>query len=399
MFAIFCKRIFRVPRKDYYIFVAQQFGAKQYADVLVRSCSSSVCENVSENKSFTISSYLVNSCGLSPNQAVSVSKKVCFNFESPEKPDAVLKLLREYGFKDAHISRIITKWPKVLLIRCPNKTLLPKLQFFHSIGVPLPVLAQKLSLQPYILTRSLENFIRPLYNLLKGLLGSDERVVHAFMRSPRFFGRCCSERISSNIAILRERGVPQSTIVSFAVQHPCLLVDVKERLASYVDRAVEMGFDVSKCAFILAVRLFFELTESTLKHKMEVYRRCGWTESDINSAFLKHPLCMSLSEKKITANMDFLVNTLGYKPAAIAQHPVLLSLSLEKRIKSRCLVARALNDKGLKKMASMTTMLKMPEEKFLNQYIVKYENDMPELLDIYLGKLKSSCGLNLSPVV
>ncbi|GFQ03344.1 hypothetical protein PHJA_002478200 [Phtheirospermum japonicum] len=370
------------------------------------SCSSTVCENVSE-KTFTISSYLINSCGLSPNDAVSVSKKLRFKFKSPKKPDAVRKLLREYGLTDAHISRLVIKLPKVLLVRCPNKTLLPKLRFFRSISVPLPVLAQKLSANPCILMRSLENSIIPSYNFLKGLVGSAERVVRVFSRFPSAFGRCCSESISSNISMLRERGVPQSTIVLLSVQRLSLLVTVKKRLVACADRAVEMGFDVSKSAFILAMRVFNEMNKSSLQHKMEVYRRCGWSESDINAAFLKLPLCMSLSEKKITATMDFLVNTLGCKPGAIAQCPVLLNFSLEKRIKPRCLVAGILIEKGLlknsqeellknsqeellKNMRCVATLLKLSEEKFLKSYIVKYEKDIPELLDIYLGKVKSS---------
>ncbi|GFP80279.1 hypothetical protein PHJA_000171300 [Phtheirospermum japonicum] len=336
MFAIFCKRRFRVSSEDSCIFVAQQFRAPENAVVLIRSCSTTVCENVSE-KTFTISYYLVDSCGLSPNDVVSVSKKLRFNSKSPEKPDDVLKFLREYGFTDAHIAKLVTIWPNVLL-SCPNKTLLTKLRFFRSIGVPLPVLAQKLSIYPYILTRSLGNSLIPLYNYLKSIVGLDERVVHAFSRTPSIFGRYCTQGISSNISILRECGVPQSTIISLAVHRPSLLVTVKERLAAYVDRVVDMGFDVSKSAFVLAIQVFNEMTESSLQHKMEVYRRCGWSESDINAAFLKLPLCMCLSEEKITASIGFLVNALGCKPAVIAQRPVLLHLSLEKRIKTRCLV-------------------------------------------------------------
>ncbi|KAL3644795.1 hypothetical protein CASFOL_009975 [Castilleja foliolosa] len=374
MFTVFLRRV-RVTTKGCNLIYQQQFSENA---VSTRSCSSSVCENASQ-KSLVVS-YLINTCGLSPDDAVSASKKMnnlCF--KSPENPDAVLKLLRAYGFTDAHhIPKIVTRWPDVLLAS-PSKTLFPKFEFLRSIGVRLPVLAHNLSIYPFMLRRSLKNWIIPLYNDLKSLLGSDERVAHVFSRSPAGF-------MSFDVSIFRERGVPESSIITLVMYQPALLVYPKKKLSLFIDRAVAMGFDISKSAFVHAVRVFSGMSELTLKRKMEVYRRCGCTESDINIAFLRHPLCMSLSEKKITANMDFLVNTLGYKPAVIAQHPVLLSLSLDKRIKSRCLVARALNEKGLKKMPSMTTMLKMPEEKFLNQYIVKHEKDIPNLLDIYRGK-------------
>ncbi|GFP85638.1 hypothetical protein PHJA_000707500 [Phtheirospermum japonicum] len=381
MFAIFCRRRLRVPRNDSSIFVALHFWATQNAAVLVRSCSSSVRENASE-KTFTVS-YLINSCRLSSKDAVSVSKKLCC-IKSPEKPDAVLKLLREYGFTDAHISRLVIRWPKVLLA-CPNKTLFPKLEFLRSIGVPLPVLAQKLSVCPLVLQRSLKNSIIPSYNDLKTLLQSDERVVHVFTRAPRVICWCWA-KMFTNVSMLRERGVPQSVIVSLIMRQPCVLLTNEEKLAVHVDRAVEMGFDVSRSTFVHAIHMFAGLSESTLKRKMEVYRRCGWSESDVIAAFLKHPICMGLSEKNITATMDFLVDALGCKPGAIAQCPVPLSYSLEKRIKPRCLVAGILIEKGLLKKRTLR-MLKISEEEFLERYIVKYEKDIPELLDIYRGKV------------
>ncbi|KAL3647983.1 hypothetical protein CASFOL_008951 [Castilleja foliolosa] len=121
---------------------------------------------------------------------------------------------------------------------------------------------------------------------------------------------------------------------------------------------------------------------------MEVYRRCGWSESDIDAAFLRHPKCLKFSDKEIMGNMEFLVNEFGYKPADIAKCPVLIKLSLEKRIKPRCLVARILNEKGLlkKTTSGMNALLKMSEDKFLKRYIVKFDKDIPELLDIYLSR-------------
>ncbi|GFP85641.1 hypothetical protein PHJA_000707800 [Phtheirospermum japonicum] len=387
MFAVLYRRRLRVPSKAN-ILVGQNA-------VLFRSCSTGVCENASEN-SFTVS-YLINSCGLSPNDAISVSKKVCF--KSPEKPDAVLKILREYGFKDARqIPRIVTRCPDVL-VSCPNKTLLPKLEFLRSIGVPLPVLAQKLSAYPFVLRISLKNSIIPSFNYLKTLLQSDERVIRVFTRAPRAIEWCWAKMVASNVSMLRERGVPQSVIVTLIMRQPNSLLTKEEKLAVHVDRAVEMGFDVSRSTFAHAINVFIGLSKSTLNHKMEVYKRCGWSESDINAAFLKLPLCMGLSEKKITANMDFLVNTLGFKPAAIARNHVLLFLSLEKRIKPRCLIVGILNEKRLlKKTLRVTTLLNISEENFLKRYIVKYERDIPELLDIYRGKL-SPREMGFSPEV
>ncbi|PRQ51425.1 putative transcription regulator mTERF family [Rosa chinensis] len=55
-------------------------------------------------------------------------------FDTPEKPDSVIKLFKDYGLSDAHISDIVKKCP-VLLVSNAEKTLWPKLQFFTSIGL------------------------------------------------------------------------------------------------------------------------------------------------------------------------------------------------------------------------------------------------------------------------
>ncbi|KAL3644802.1 hypothetical protein CASFOL_009982 [Castilleja foliolosa] len=364
---------------------SQQLRAKQNA-AFISSCSSSVCENAPE-KSLTVS-YLINSCGLSSNNAVSASKKLCF--KSPEKPDAVLKLLREYGFTDAQdIPKLVTAWPNVL-VACPNKTLLPKLQFFRSIGVPLPVLAQKLSIYPSVLQRSLENSIIPFYNYLRSILGSNERVVRVFSRAPMVFSSGWSDRVSSSISFLRERGVPESAIVSLIMSNPPFLIITKEKLASCIDRAVEIGFDVTESGFVQAMKVFLGMSESTLKRKMEVYRMCGWSESETMDVFLRYPYCLKFSEKKIKFNMGYFVNELGFKASDVARCPVLLSLSLDKRMEPRCLVARILTGKGLKYTSgvSVNKLLRLPEDTFLESYIVPYEKDVPELLDIYLGKIE-----------
>ncbi|KAL3644798.1 hypothetical protein CASFOL_009978 [Castilleja foliolosa] len=376
--ANFCKSRTRVPRNDlfHHFFVPQNvILVKPFSS---RKSSPGVRKNASE-KSFIVS-YLVNLCGMSLKSAISASDKM--TFKPPKNPDAVINLLKDYGCTDAHIRQIITKWPDVLS-SCPDKTLLPKLDFFRSIGVPLPTLAHNLSVYPFVLRRSLKNALIPSYNDLENLLGSSEKAAHVFSCNPRGFG------ISSTISVLRERGVPESSIVMFVLRKPTLIMISKERFARHADRAIEMGFDTSKIPFINAMKVFSGMNELTLKRKMEVHRMCGWSESDTVSAFLRYPSCLKLSEKKITDSMDFLVSELGCEPVDMANRPVLLGLSLEKRLKPRCLVARVLEENGLweRTISGLTTLLKMTEKEFLKRFIVKYEKEVPEILDIYRGKL------------
>ncbi|XP_057767958.1 transcription termination factor MTERF9, chloroplastic-like [Salvia miltiorrhiza] len=181
MFAIICRRgVIRVPGKDS-ISVALRFLA-HFSWVNSYSTSDGGGGDAG-GQSLTIS-YLVGACGLPEKAAVSASKSLCI--KSRENPAAVLELLKDYGFTDSQISRIVSRWPRVL--QCsPDKTLMPKLEFFRSIGVPDCIAAQRLSVFPRILQRSLRNHLIPSYNYLKVWVRSEERVAIVFKRAPLAF--------------------------------------------------------------------------------------------------------------------------------------------------------------------------------------------------------------------
>ncbi|KAF2322032.1 hypothetical protein GH714_005863 [Hevea brasiliensis] len=101
---------------------------------------------------------------------------------------------------------------------------------------------------------------------------------------------------------------------------------------------MKLGFDPSKSVFVEAVRAFHFMSHKTWEHKTEVYGRFGLSEDEIWSMFRKRPNCLSLSEKKITGVMNFLVCKMGWQAAVVARVPSILCLSLEKRIMPRCSV-------------------------------------------------------------
>ncbi|GAB2230222.1 hypothetical protein Droror1_Dr00014480 [Drosera rotundifolia] len=86
-----------------------------------------------KRQSFVVS-YLINSCGLSPERAVSKSRCSCYRlrFDSSKKPDSVLAFLRNHGFTDEDITWMVNSDPRVLLYKEEN--LSAKFQLFYSIG-------------------------------------------------------------------------------------------------------------------------------------------------------------------------------------------------------------------------------------------------------------------------
>lgn len=89
--------------------------------------------------------------------------------------------------------------------------------------------------------------------------------------------------------------------------------------------------------------------------------------------------------------MDFLVNKMDWVSVAIARNPMVLSLSLEKRIIPRFSVIQVLLSKGLiRKDFHIGTVWLRSEKHFLISFVTKYQEDVPQLLSIYQGKMSLS---------
>ncbi|XP_019056147.1 PREDICTED: transcription termination factor MTERF15, mitochondrial-like [Nelumbo nucifera] len=261
--------------------------------------------------------------------AVSVSKSV--QFETSEKPDSVLTFLRDYGFTNAQISKLIRNRPTLLLID-PEKILKPKFAFLYSVGFSPPDLPTILCRQSGLLAYSLENQIIPCFEYLK--------VVHS---SHKQQCRHRSQTLELDFWIIYAEGYGQ--------QHhdPSRINDEK---------------------------------------KLDTFKKCGWSEDDITSMIKRQYLCLVLSEKKIERGMGFLTNKMGLEPSFIARHPMLLCFSLEKRMIPWYSVIQVLLSKGLiNKDVSVVQALLLSKSRFMNKFVIRYQKEIPELLKIFEGEM------------
>ncbi|OVA06462.1 Mitochodrial transcription termination factor-related [Macleaya cordata] len=328
----------------------------------------------------------MNSCGLSEDKALSASKEI--HFKTSSKPDSVLTLLENNGFTKPYISKLITKRPSVLSSK-PTKTLKPKLDFFISMGLSGLDLAKFFTSDPNILLRrSLDKQIIPIFSFLKSIVHTEENVIALLKRSSRVLKHHPGKSLVPNIGYLQDQGVPQSNISRLLITQPGSLLTNADRFKEIVEEIKGMGLDPLKTAFVIAIHGLTSMSKSTWEAKLDVFRRWGWSEDEIVTAFRKQPHCMMASEKKIMAIMDFLVNQMGFSPLIITKHPITPMYNLKKRIIPRCSVIRVLVSKGVvKKNFSISTVLTMTEKSFLKNYVIKYEQEVPELLKVYQGQL------------
>ncbi|TQE13000.1 hypothetical protein C1H46_001375 [Malus baccata] len=350
--------------------------------LLYRPITSKIPEN---QHNFTVD-YLIRSCGLSPKAAISASKRL--ELQNPERADSVLAFLRDHGFSEIQISKLVRSYPRVLLAY-PERTLLPKLEFFSSLGVSKEELAKTLASTPHLLSLSLANRIVPTYEFLRSLI-SEKNVVSVIKFRSRIFleGHC--KNVAPNIGLLRELGVSRSCISLMLAQCTQTLMLKPENFVKVVDEVRAKGLDLGKATFMFALRsLSGKNSKLIWDRSREVYRSWGWSEDDILFAFRKNPQCMNLSEKKITLAMDFFVNKMGWPSGLLIKCPAALCLSLENRIIPRCSVVKVLLLKGLiNENFSLSYVLLPVEKQFLERFVTRYLDQVPQLLSLYQGKVE-----------
>ncbi|XP_026417549.1 uncharacterized protein LOC113313038 [Papaver somniferum] len=285
--------------------------------------------------------YLTNSYGSSEGQAVAVSKKI--NLKSIKNPEYVLTCLRNYGFTRPYITKLILKNPMTLVGKTKTK-LIPKLDYFISKDISKLEVAKFISSNPFILSRSLEKYVIPIFDSIKNILGTDRDVLKFFQRL-RTRRADMSGELMPNIQLLKDENVPPSELSKFLINSASCLTTSTDRFKGIVEQ---------------------------LK------------DDQIQDAFLKHPMCMLHSAETITRKMDYLVNKMGYSSSDIAKSPSSLYSSLKNRIIPRCSVYQFLVSKGLIiKNEISSTLLIWSEECFLKKLVFKYEVEAPEILNVY----------------
>ncbi|XP_027931123.1 transcription termination factor MTERF2, chloroplastic-like isoform X1 [Vigna unguiculata] len=332
---------------------------------------------------FTVS-YLSNSCGLSLELARKLSKRV--NLKTPDGPNAVLDTLKNYGFSKTQVAKVVEKNPR-LLAASAEKTLLPKLKFFNSIGVSNSIIHRIALEDPVILQRSLEKCLVPRYEIIRSIVRDDRKVVSVLRNVPLGFTNCDLKKcLVPNIEILRQSGVPQGSISLMMVNATSSAMVKHSRFVEVVERIKKLGFDPKKTTFVMAIDVLLAISKGGWESRIQMYERWGWNCELALQAFLKFPNFMKLSEETVNKKMTFLVKDMGLSSLDIAAYPPVLAYSLEKRIIPRLSVIKILKSKGLlKSNLSFGSYMGSTEEIFLKKFVIGFQEHLPLLPDVYKG--------------
>ncbi|KAL0557540.1 hypothetical protein IC582_006084 [Cucumis melo] len=278
--------------------------------------------------------YLVHTIGLPKDSALAAAKKI--RLKPTADPDSVLALFNAYGFTPSHIASIFSK-QSCLLLADPDTTLKPKIEFLSKNGISGG-------------TRVLETF---------------------------------SESMAPNVEVLRANGVPDSNIAKMLSLRPIALSKDVEHFIDIVEKTKEMGLNPSSLMFIHGMCMIASMSKDKWLSKVHLFKSFGWSDEQFQSMFLKQPFFMKRSEEHLKRMLDFFMNKWDWTLEDVSKYPVLLNLSLEKRVIPRSSIVQRLISKGFIKRKSFGKALQGPEQWFLGKFVMKYLSEDPHLLEMY----------------
>ncbi|KAL6010029.1 hypothetical protein ACLOJK_000460 [Asimina triloba] len=308
---------------------------------------------------FTIS-YLINSCGLSPQAALSTSRRVRLK-NSTQQPDSVLKFLKTHGFNNTQISNLIVFRPRFLLSN-PISTLQPKMQFFQTLGLSNAQLVQLIDSNPHILYRGLHAQLIPSIDFLRSLLQSDENVANALKRSRWLLTSDLKKVIGPNITLLEESRMPNSLITKMVMLEPATVTQKTQALREIIGRVESFGFERGSHKFMVAILAMSSMNKLTWATKIELLKSLGWSEEDVLLAFRRCPGYIRCSEKKFRSMMDFYTKKMRWNPFFLSRYPKILTFSLKNRVIPRSRVWEILRSKELVQENEFIAMLNLGGE-------------------------------------
>lgn len=330
--------------------------------------------------------FLKNSCGLASESALSAHRKLQLDEKNSRKYESVLNLLKSYGFEGSQIAKLIARRPSILQSRVDNN-LKPKFEFLEEIGFVGPLLPKVIISNPTILLRGLDSQLKPSVCFIKEMLESNEKVLAAIRRSSWVLTFDFKGIMQSNIDVLLREGVPSRNISKLIVVQPRTIMQKVDRMIFAVNKAKELGTDPTTLTFVQAVRVMVSMNDSTWKKKINVLKSLGWSEKEILTAFKRDPFCLACSEEKMRGVADFCFNTAKLDPETVISYPKFFMYGLDKRLRPRYKVLEVLKVKNLiKKNRKIAWLLIQGERSFLKNYVLKYLDKIPDLMDIYRGK-------------
>ncbi|KAF7087883.1 hypothetical protein CFC21_091044 [Triticum aestivum] len=341
--------------------------------------------------SFAVEEYLVATCGLTQPQAVKASKKLS-HLKSPAKPNAVLALLAGLGLSGADAAAVVAKDPRLLCAKV-DKTLAPVIAGLTGLGLSSPEIGQLVSLAR---TRFRCRPVVPRLQYYLPLFGSFDNFLRLLKRESNLLSIDLDKVVKPNVVFLRECGLGDCDIAKLSIRVPRMLITNLERVRAMVARAETLGVPRRSGMLKEALQAVAFLSEEKIAAKLDYLKNTfRWSDAEACIAVRKYPCVLKKSKESLKRKSEFLVSEVGLEPVSIAHRPVVLSLSLEGRLRPRYYVIKFLKENGLlDRDPSLYSAVNMTEKVFMKKLISPHKEAAPHLAEDYATACKGEVPTN-----
>uniref|UniRef100_A0ACD5YK27 Uncharacterized protein n=1 Tax=Avena sativa TaxID=4498 RepID=A0ACD5YK27_AVESA len=351
-----------------------------YLGSSVHRLFSATAPRIPPSPSFAVEEYLTDNCGLTRAQALKASAKLS-HLKSPSKPDAVLAFLAGLGLSSAHVAAVVAKDPQFLCAKLQT-TLAPIAAGLKGLGLSNSEIGRLVSLAPVnFRCKSVVSNIQ--YYL--SLFGSYEDVLRAVKRGPYLLSFDLENAVKPTVAYLQECGLGVRSIAQLLIDQPWVVGTKPERLQEMVASAEALGVPRGSVMFRHALRAVAFLSQEKIAAQVENLKTAfRWSDAEVRIALCKAPMLLVRSKEIMQRRSEFFISEVGLDPAYIAHRPVMLSYSLEGRVRPRSYVLKFLKEKGLlHQQRDYYSALMFVEQVFMEKFICPHKEAAPHLAQDY----------------
>ncbi|KAA0038915.1 transcription termination factor MTERF5 [Cucumis melo var. makuwa] len=319
----------------------------------------------------------------------SAGRKLQFVENNIQQYGAIIGFLKSHGFENPQIVNLVSMYPSILQSGV-STNLKPKFEFLQEIGFVGPLLPKLIVSSPRILHRSLDSQLKPSFFFCKEILESDEQVTAAIRHSPWLLTSDFKGILKSNIDVLAS-GVPSRKIVKLIVMNSRTIMQTVDRMIEVVKTVKELGIEPKAGMFVYALRVRSSMSDSSWKKKINVMKSLGWSENEIFSAFKKYPL-FSLFRGENEGYCRFLFQHCKVGSRICNFLPCVLQVVNRQ---ARYKILEILKVKNLVKNKKIAAAFMEWERRFVERYVVKHLDEIPNLMDIYRGNVAAETKFDL----
>ncbi|KAH6756747.1 hypothetical protein C2S53_000837 [Perilla frutescens var. hirtella] len=296
--------------------------------------------------------------------------------KNPETADSMLSFLKSSGFSNAQLQRILRYNPRFLGYSLEDN-IKPKIKAFQEEGFSSGDISKIISSNASILEISVKSNIIPSLSLLKGLLGSNNDVIKVVSSCPRLMTANLERNVVPNVEFLKSCGVAMDRVRIFLKVSHGACYQKPEVIRESAEKAKKMGINAASKAFIYAIPTIASMSNEAWEVKLQGFRDMGFSDSNILSMFRKSPSAFAGSSEKIKKIIEVLVATGKFDISTIADHPVVLTYSFEKRYKPRLRILGILQSRNLLENWPTLRMLSSSSDAdFFERFVKPYLNEV-----------------------